>query len=129
MFGYNFKYLKSSMASLRRLPKVLKDLGTVHQMSRTISVSATSHERFGTSVGGSGWSWDKGGIGMGGKDKGLATQIKPGEGQGKAYQVPEFFEYDKYSYFSVEKDMQAQRVPQPASGATGIGLIEKNKRL
>ena len=53
-------------------------------------------------------------------NSGLATQIKPGvgKGKGKAYQVPEFFEYDKYSYFSVEKDMQAQRVPQPASGAT-----------
>jgi len=106
------------MASLTRLPRALKELGTVHQLSRTISVSATSHERFGTSKGESGWTWDKGGIGMGGKDKGPATQIKPGLGKGKAYQVPEFFEYDQYSYFSIEKDMQAQRVPQPKSGAS-----------
>ena len=42
-------------------------------MSRTISVSATAHERFGTSEGGSGWSWDKGGIGMGGKEKGMTA--------------------------------------------------------
>ena len=42
-------------------------------MWRTISVSATAHERFGTSEGGSGWSWDKGGIGMGGKDKGMTA--------------------------------------------------------
>ena len=43
----------------------------VHQqLSRRISMSSVSNERFGTSEGGSGWTWDKGGIGMGGKDAG-----------------------------------------------------------
>jgi len=106
------------MASLTRIPKVIKELGTIHKFSRTFSVSTTCNERFGTSKGESGWKWDKGGVGMGGKETGPATQIKPGLGKGKAYQVPEFFEYDQYSYFSIEKDMAAQRVPQPKSGAT-----------
>merc|ERR1712001_508373 len=113
--------VSGTMSLLRRCPNMLKEAVNVHhQLTRRISMSCISNERFGTSEGGSGWTWDKGGIGMGGKDKGLATQIKPGvgKGQGKAYQVPEFFEYDKYSYFSVEKDMQAQRVAQPSSGAT-----------
>merc|ERR1711894_203831 len=118
MFGFNFKYLKSSMASLRRLPKVLKDLGTIHQLSRTMSVSTTAHERFGTSEGGSGWSWDKGGAGMGGKERGLATEIKQKvvKGKGNLYQAPEFFEYTQYSYFDVEKEMAPKRVRQPSSG-------------
>ena len=47
----------------------------MHQLVRNISVSAISKERFGTSEGGSGWSWDKGGIGMGGKDAGTFTNI------------------------------------------------------
>ena len=34
-------------------------------------MSSISNERFGTSEGGSGWTWDKGGIGMGGKDAGI----------------------------------------------------------
>ena len=41
------------------------------QLSRRISMSSISNERFGTSGGGSGWSWDKGGIGMGGKEAGI----------------------------------------------------------
>merc|ERR1711936_1318066 len=101
-FGCSFEINIADMASLNRLPKALKELGTIHKLTtRTISVSATSHERFGTSEGGSGWTWDKGGIGMGGKEAGLATQIKPGVGKekGKAYQVPEFFTYNNYSYF------------------------------
>ena len=45
---------------------------SVHQqLSRRISMSSISNERFGTSEGGSGWTWDKGGIGMGGKDAGI----------------------------------------------------------
>ena len=47
---------------------------------------------------------------------GLATQVKPDVGLGKTYQVPEYFKFDKYSYFDVEKQMETQRVPQPASG-------------
>ena len=35
-------------------------------------MSCISNERFGTSEGGSGWTWDKGGIGMGGKDAGIS---------------------------------------------------------
>ena len=34
-------------------------------------MSSICNERFGTSEGGSGWSWDKGGIGMGGKEAGI----------------------------------------------------------
>ena len=61
---------------------------------------------------------------------GLATQIKPGVGKekGKAYQVPEFFTYNNYSYFDVEKEMVAQRVPQPSSGLSEYwGDAEKGK--
>ena len=38
-------------------------------------MSCISNERFGTSEGGSGWTWDKGGIGMGGKDAGIIMII------------------------------------------------------
>ena len=59
---------------------------------------------------------------------GLATQIKPDVGKGKAYQVPEYFGYNNYSYFDVEKDMVAQRVPQPSSGLSEYwGDAEKGK--
>ncbi len=37
-------------------------------------------------------------------------------GKGKAYQVPEYFEYNRYSYFDVEKEMVKDRVAQPKSG-------------
>ena len=47
---------------------------------------------------------------------GPATQIKPDVGKGKAYQVPEFFEYNNYSYFDIESSMAKQRIPQPSSG-------------
>ena len=47
----------------------------MHQLTRNISVSCISHERFGTSEGGSGWSWDKGGIGMGGKEAGIKQNL------------------------------------------------------
>ena len=36
----------------------------------------------------------------------------------KLFMIAEFFGYDSYSYFDVEKDMAKQRVPQPKSGAT-----------
>lgn len=49
---------------------------------------------------------------------GLATEIKPDVGKGKKYQVPEYFKYNQYSYFDVEKDMVKDRVPQPKSGLT-----------
>ena len=45
--------------------------GTIHKFSRTFSVSTTCNERFGTSKGESGWKWDKGGVGMGGKETGM----------------------------------------------------------
>ena len=61
---------------------------------------------------------------------GPATQIKPDVGKGKAYQVPEYFEYrdSGYSYFDVEKTMVSQRVPQPLSGLSEYwGDAEKGK--
>ena len=46
-------------------------------VTRPISTTAIQQERFGASDGGSGWKWDKGGIGMGGKDKGtMASKLK-----------------------------------------------------
>ena len=45
--------------------------GSIHKFSRTFSVSTTCNERFGTSKGESGWKWDKGGVGMGGKEAGM----------------------------------------------------------
>ena len=47
---------------------------------------------------------------------GPGTSVKPDVGKGKAYQVPEFFAYNNYSYFDVEKDMLKDRVQQPKSG-------------
>ena len=52
---------------------------------------------------------------MGGKDAGVATELKETVGKNKAYKVPEFFKYNQYSYFDVEKDMEKQRVPQVCS--------------
>merc|ERR1719373_73609 len=79
-----------------------------------------SGERFGHSNGDSGWRWDKNGVGMGGKEAGPATEIKEGVGKGKEYEVPEFFEYNNYSYFDIEKAMVDGnvRVEQPKSGLT-----------
>ena len=47
---------------------------------------------------------------MGGKEAGPATEIKEGLGKGKDYSNPEFFKYDKYSYFDVEKDVVDSKV-------------------
>jgi hypothetical protein len=33
-------------------------------------------------------------------------------------QVPEYYAYNPYSFFDVEKDMVKQRLPQPKSGLT-----------
>jgi len=55
---------------------------------------------------------------MGGKDSAKGTEVKDTVGKTKAYKVPEFFAYNSYSYFDVEKDMVKQRVPQPKSGQT-----------
>ena len=38
--------------------------------ARLVSTSRISSERFGASDGSSGWKWDKGGVGMGGKESG-----------------------------------------------------------
>merc|ERR1711862_1073084 len=86
----------------------------------TRSLSSTSHcsQRFGSGDGSSGWKWEKGGVGMGGKDSAKATEVKETVGKTKDYKVPEFFGYNAYSYFDVEKDMAKQRNPQPKSGAT-----------
>ena len=42
---------------------------------QTSSSSSSSGQRFGVSDGGSGWKWDKGGVGMGGKDKGTVQTL------------------------------------------------------
>ena len=62
---------------------------------------------------------------MGGKDAGPATEVKEGLGKGKEYEVPEFFEFNKYSYFDIEKDVVdgGRRVEQPKSGQTDFWWI------
>ena len=55
---------------------------------------------------------------MGGKTSDKATEIKPDCGKGKTYQVPEYYGYNTFSYFELEKDMSKQRLPQPKSGLT-----------
>lgn len=47
---------------------------------------------------------------------GPGTEAKPDVGKGKTYQAPEFFKYNEYTYFDVEKDMAKHRVAQPKSG-------------
>jgi len=83
-------------------------------------MSGDAPQRFGHANGDSGWRWDKNGVGMGGKEAGPATEIKEGVGKGKEYEVPEFFEYNNYSYFDIEKAMVDGnvRVEQPKSGLT-----------
>ena len=41
--------------------------------ARWLSTSCISAERFGANDGSSGWKWEKGGVGMGGKDLGNYT--------------------------------------------------------
>ena len=43
-----------------------------------------------------------------------------GKGEEFGYNSPEFFQYDKYSYFDIEKDVVdgGKRVEQPKSGLT-----------
>ena len=75
---------------------------------------------------------------MGGKDAGPGTEVKKphhnvqswkivskvmpetGKGEEFGYNSPEFFQYDKYSYFDIEKDVVdgGKRVEQPKSGQT-----------
>eukprot|EP00092_Neocalanus_flemingeri_P041534 GFUD01045233.1.p1 GENE.GFUD01045233.1~~GFUD01045233.1.p1 ORF type:complete len:109 (-),score=42.57 GFUD01045233.1:44-370(-) len=83
-------------------------------------MSGETPQRFGHSNGDSGWRWDNNGVGMGGKDAGPGTEAKEGLGKGNEYEVPEFFEFNKYSYFDIEKDMVDGnvRVEQPKSGLT-----------
>ena len=57
----------SSATSLRVLARLTS---TSNLTSRNLSLTSTSNERFGTSKGESGWTWDKNGVGMGGKDIG-----------------------------------------------------------
>merc|ERR1719509_286730 len=89
-----------------------------------------SGERFGHANGDSGWRWERNGIGMGGKDAGPGTEAKPetGKGENFAYNVPEFFKYDKYSYFTIEKDIvdAKARVEQPNSN---LVLVKPGHRL
>ena len=50
-------------------------------------MSDAAPQRFGHSNGDSGWRWDKGGVGMGGKEACPATEIKEGLGKDKEYPV------------------------------------------
>merc|ERR1712106_1207368 len=95
-------------------------MGRVSKQGLVRFMSSEPPQRFGHSGGDSGWRWEKDGVGMGGKDAGPATEVKPGLGKGKDYEVPEFFKYDKYSYFDIEKDVvdSNKRVEQPSSGLT-----------
>ena len=47
---------------------------------------------------------------------GPATEIKADVGKTKSYKVPEYFKYNAYSFYDLEKDMVKDRVPQPKSG-------------
>ena len=55
-----------------------------------------------------------------GKDAGPGTEAKEGLGKDKVYPNPEFFKYNNYSYFDIEKDVvdSNKRVEQPESGLT-----------
>ena len=55
-----------------------------------------------------------------GKDAGPGTEAKEGLGKDKVYPNPEFFKYNNYSYFDIEKDVvdSNKRVEQPKSGLT-----------
>lgn len=88
------------------------------QASRLISTSSVVKERFGADGGVSGWKWEKGGVGMGGKDKGVATEVKPDMGKDKTYKSPEFFGYNDMSFYDIEASVEKQRCPQPKSGLT-----------
>ena len=102
-------------------------------------MSSDAPQRFGTAKGHSGWTWDNNGIGMGGndtmfrytyrqdsrpvilgKDAGPGTEAKEGLGKDKEYPNPEFFKYNNYSYFDIEKQVvdSNKRVEQPKSGLT-----------
>merc|ERR1711974_252684 len=113
-FGLNWAInLRSyKMALVQRLSVSLRS------GARCLSSTKVATERIGSGDGSSGWKWDKGGVGMGGKDAGKATEIKEAVGKGKDYQVPEFFKYNPYSYFDLETAMVKQRNVQPKSGAT-----------
>ena len=71
--------LSSSIATL----KVLRPLA----VARLSTTSVVSQQRFGDHTGSSGWKWEKGGVGMGGKTSDIATEVKPDTGKGKKYQV------------------------------------------
>ena len=48
----------------------------------------------------------------------LLSNQKPADSSksdNKSYQVPEYYQYDAYSYFDIEKDMVKYRQPQPSS--------------
>ena len=47
---------------------------------------------------------------------GKATEIKDTVGKDKEYKAPEFFGYDNYSFYDIEKECVDKRCPQPKSG-------------
>merc|ERR1711893_163696 len=110
------RIFRENMASMTRLVSTIKSQATV-QNTRCLSTTLTNAcSRFGTDKGESGWKWEKGGIGMGGKDAGKATEIKDTVGKDKEYKAPEFFGYDNYSFYDIEKECVDKRCPQPKSG-------------
>merc|ERR1711874_36940 len=69
--------------------------------------------RFCDPNGASGWKWEKGGVGMGGKEKapGAAARLDT-----KEYKSPEYFDHGTFAYAEIEKSMVGKRVAQPDSG-------------
>ena len=67
-----FVCLPEFSKAIGRREREIQKSNTFHfQVSaRLVSTSRISMERFGASDGSSGWKWDKGGVGMGGKDAG-----------------------------------------------------------
>merc|ERR1711881_582985 len=78
------------------------------------SACVKTPERFGSPNGESGWKWEKGGVGMGGKTADKATEAKPsvGKAENDAYKSPEYFAYNEMSFYDIEKSVENQRVPQ-----------------
>jgi len=106
------------MSLVKCLSQVSKISAPTLRRALSITCITKSEERFGNPDGESGWKWEKGGVGMGGKEAGPATQIKEGVGKDKVYQSPEYFGYDDMSFYDIEKSVVDQRVPQPKSGLT-----------
>jgi len=65
------------MQCCRMTNEATKRFRIVGNKSCKSTFATNASERYGSHDGTSGWKWDKNGIGMGGKESGLATEIKP----------------------------------------------------